>query len=495
MTRLLVLMLGLLITCTVKSQNLANSRTTSPYTYIFSISEKQALALIRRESTGRDENLFREVVDSFPTGMVYKGILKPGNYVTAFVDLDRVKVEYTSVPNVHLSVVDNKTDLVIQVRDTTGRLIENADVRRGMRTLPWDPSTMAYRIAKSNSRGILTVTHDGVTGLFSLERNLDNSALRRTTRKIAYGTPVRYVWVPVKTVVLLPYDAVRSAIRGYGFSTPRRVWWGIKRLFEPSPSDGFMLFSKPSYMPGDTVMLKAFVLTGKNKKPYQGVIDLRIDLINPWKRITLATLKPYAPGGYTHSFVLADTLGLRLDNGYRLTLTPSGRSRDLVSAEFRYEYYDLKSMKLVMRTPDSVLYRGKSFIVGLKALNENDMILPDARVTLHILRERVDGIKGPFLPIRDTIAVIRENLRPSGETVVMIPDSIFPAANMTCKIVVVANTSDNESVTETRTMTFIDRKEEICYSISADSVKFYLKVNGTETEREAELTAADAFGN
>lgn len=136
MTRLPVLMLGLLITCTVKSQNLANSRTNSPYTYIFSISEKQALDLIRKGSTGKDEKLFSVVVDSFPTGTKYKGKLKPGNYVTAFVDYDKVRVEYTSVPNVHLAVIDNKTDLVIQVRDTTGRLIENADVRRGIRTLP-----------------------------------------------------------------------------------------------------------------------------------------------------------------------------------------------------------------------------------------------------------------------------------------------------------------------------------------------------------------------
>jgi DNA-directed RNA polymerase specialized sigma24 family protein len=89
-------MLGLLITCTAESQNLANSRTTSPYTYIFSITEKQALDLIRKESTGKNESLFREVVDSFPTGTVYKGKLNPGNYVTAFVDFDKVKVEYTS---------------------------------------------------------------------------------------------------------------------------------------------------------------------------------------------------------------------------------------------------------------------------------------------------------------------------------------------------------------------------------------------------------------
>jgi hypothetical protein len=488
-------MLGLLITCTAESQNLANSRTTSPYTYIFSITEKQALDLIRKGSTGKDETLFREVVDSFPTGTTYKGKLQPGNYITAFVDNDKVRLLYTSVPNVHLAVVDNKTDLVIQVRDTAGHLIEDAVLKRGLRTLPWDPSTIAYRLAKSNSRGILSVTHDGISSLFMLDRTLDNSALRRNSRKLAYGIPVRYVWVPVKTIVMLPYDVVRSAIRGYGFGTVRGVWWSIKRVVEPGPYYGFMLLSKPKYMPGDTVMLKAYVLKGKDKKPFRGETDLKIYLTDPYRRIKLATLTPYTPGGYTHSFVLSDTLGLRLDDDYSVNLTPANRSRTLMSGSFMYEYYDLRSMKLVMRIPDSVLYRGRPFIVGMKALNENDMILPDARVTLHILREKVTEISGPFLPVKDTIAVIRENLRPSGETVVTISDTLFPQANMTCKIVAVANTSDNESVTETRTMTFIDRKEEICFSTPADSVRFYLKVNGTETERDAELITTDAFGN
>jgi hypothetical protein len=495
MTRSLILMLGLMITLTAESQNLANSRTTSPYTYIFSITERQALDLIRKGSTGKDETLFIVAVDSFPSGTTYKEKLRPGNYVTAYVDKDKVRLLYTSVPNVHLAVVDNKTDLVIQVRDTAGHLIEDAVLKRGMRTLPRDPSTMAYRLAKSNSRGILSVTHKGISSLFMLDRTLDNSALRRNSRKLAYNTPVRYVWVPVKTVVMLPYDAVRSAIRGYGFYTARSLWWSIEKAIEPGPYYGFMLFSKPKYMPGDTVMLKAYVLTGKNKKPFQGDTDLKIQLTNPYRRVKLATLAPYTPGGYTHSFVLSDTLGLRLDDKYTVNLTPANRSRTLVSGSFIYEYYDLRSMKLVMRLPDSVLYRGRPFIVGLKALNENDMILPDARVTLNILRDRVSEISGPFLPVKDTIAVIRENLRPSGETVVMIPDTLFPQANMTCKIIAVANTSDNESVTETRTMTFTDRKEEICYGTPGDSVRFYLKVNGTETGREAELITSDAFGN
>ncbi|MHC1733164.1 MAG: carboxypeptidase-like regulatory domain-containing protein [Bacteroidales bacterium] len=495
MTRPFILLMALMITGTLGSQDLAKSRTTSPYTYIFSLTEKQSLDLIRKGSTGKDEKLFSTVVDSFPTGKAYNGKLQPGNYVTAYVDNDRVRVLYSSEPNVHLAVVDNKTDLIIQVRDTSGHLVEDATLKMGARTIRWDQASMAYRLAKSNIRGILTVSHDGVSSLFSLDRTLDNSSLRRNSRKLAYNTPVRYVWVPVKTVVLLPYDAVRSAIRGYGFGTARGVWWNIKRAIEPGPYSGFMLFNKPKYMPGDTVMLKAWVLTGKNKKPFQGETDLKIYLTDPYRQVKLATLAPYVPGGYTHSFVLADTLGLRLDKDYSITMTPANRSRALVSGSFLYEYYDLRSLKLVVRTPDSVQYRGRPFIIGLKALNENEMILPDARVTLHILRERVNEISGPFLPVKDTIAVIRENLRPSGETVVMIPDSLFPEANMICKIVAVANTSDNESVTETRTMTFIDRKEEICYSTRGDSIQFFLKVNGTKTEREAELIVSDAFGN
>ena len=83
MTRLLTFLPALLITFTLGSQDLAESRTTSPFTYIFSITEKQALDLIRKSSTGKDQELFRTVVDSFPTGTKFKGKLKPGNFSRA----------------------------------------------------------------------------------------------------------------------------------------------------------------------------------------------------------------------------------------------------------------------------------------------------------------------------------------------------------------------------------------------------------------------------
>ncbi len=495
MTRILLLITGLLITFLAESQELVQSRTTSPYTYICRVTERQALDLVMNRKGLNAGLLFREVADSFPTGTRYEGRLKPGNYVMVHTDRDRVKLELSSLPNVHLSVIDNKTDLLIQVRDTTGMIVDDAEVKSGGRVIPWDKATMAYRLARTNRKGIFTVAHDGTVSLFRLERTLNNSALRRSARKVAYTPPGSYIWVPVKTVILLPYDAVRSAIRGYGFGVARGLWWQLRRSFGPRPSDGFMLFSKPLYSPGDTLMMKAFVVRGKGKKPFTGEAALTLTLYNPYRQVRLGELKPYAPGGFTFTLPLSDTLGLRLDNNYRLALTTVNGRHDLISGSFRYEYYDLKSMRLVMRVPDSVLYRGREMAVGLKALNENDMILPDARVTLHILTGTIEEILGPQLTVSDTIGVINERLSPSGETMVMIPDSIFPDASLRCTIVAVANSADNESVTETRDITFFHRKEEIGYSASHDSLRFFLTINGTGKEREALLVTTDAFGN
>lgn len=501
MTRLLFFILSLLAGSLLQSQELVNSRTTSEYTYIYSITEKQALKLLQKGSGMKDDNLFKRVIDSFPTGTNYAGRLQPGNYLEAYIDQDKVKTLFITVPNVHPAVIDNKTDLVIQLRDTTGRIIENAVVRKGAHTIPWDPSLRAHILTKSNSRGIITVTHEGITTPFRLERSYDNSFFHRSKRKLIDETPVKYIWVPVSAVVMFPYKAVSHA-RTWGVSgSVQHAWQNarqkIKWLFKPFPShsEGFMLFNKPSYMPGDTVMIKAFVVKGKRDKPVQKEADLSIHLTNPGRKVTLAALKPYTPGGYAHSFVLSDTLGLRLDTRYRLSLTPSGRSEELINGSFAYEYYDLRSLKLTVRRPDSVQYRGRPFVLGLKALNENEMILPDARVTLHLLRDRVMEISHPSLPVKDTLAVIRETLSPFGETLILIPDTLFPAANMSCRIVAVANTADNESVTETVKMSFIDNKEEIRYTTSGDTINLRLQINGMESTGEAQLTATDAFGN
>jgi len=486
----------ILLAASAGAQDLMKSPSTSPYTYFYSISNSEALKIARKSRMDQDNSLFYSKVDSFPTGSDHEGKLAPGHYLKSYIDRDRVDLEYICIPNIHLTVVDNQTDLILQVRDFSGTLLTDAALAINTRPIPFDEKTGSYRLKKANCRGIISVTHDGITSLIRLERGVNNPAAKRVSRKIAYGTPVKYVWVPVRTAVMLPVDAVISAFRGYGFHTARSLWGWITRSLDPErPSTGYIVFNKPRYNPGDTVMLKAFILQGKKHRPFTREVDIRLIKSDPYAAVKIGTVAPYTPGGYSFSFVPADTLGLRLDKDYQVTITPAGRHRTIESGSFRYEYYDLKGMKLNMRLPEQVHYSGKPFLVALQAVNENDMVLPDARVTVSILRDQVNDVFSGHTVIMDTLVVLRENLHASGETFIEIPDSVFPQANLDYSIVAMANTSDNETASARETVSFVRKKEEFKFDIKGDTLTFSLTIDGTDSERQGTVVTEDAFGN
>ena len=496
MRKYLLIIASIIIALSSGAQDLMKSPSTSPYTYFYSISNSEALKIARKGRLHQENGLFYSKVDSFPTGSVHEGKLAPGHYLKSYIDRDRVDLEYICVPNIHLTVVDNQTDLILQVRDFSGTLLTGPALAIDSRRIPFDEKTGSYRLKKANCRGIISVTHEGITSLTRLERGFNNPAAKRVSRKVVYGTPVKYVWVPVRTAVMLPVDAVISAFRGYGFHTARSLWGWITRTLDPDRSStGYIIFNKPKYNPGDTVMLKAFILHGKNHRPFTREVDIRLIRTDPHALVKIGTIAPYTPGGYSFNFVPADTLGLKLDKDYQVTMTPAGRYRTLESGSFRYEYYDLKGMKLNMRMPEQVHYSGKPFLVALQAVNENDMVLPDARVTVSILRDKVNDVFSGHTVIRDTLVVLRESLLASGETFIEIPDSVFPQANLDYNIVALANTSDNETASSQETVSFVRKKEEFKFDLNKDTVTFSLTVDGKGAERQGTVMTEDAFGN
>ncbi len=370
MQKLPLFVAGILISLLCGAQDLINSRTTSPYTYFYYITDSQALTIASKGKADPHQDFFYNKVDSFPTGSSYEGKLPPGNYLKAYIDQNKVNLEYLCIPNIRVFVVDNQTDLLFQVMDDEGNVVKDALMSIKGRKIQFDKRTVTYRIKKANCHGVVRVDHAGVMSLIRLERSFNNPGLKRVSRKIAYGTPVKYVWVPVRTVVMLPVDAAISSIRGYGFHTSKSIWYSIKKLVTTGQSAaGYCLFSKPKYNPGDTVMLKAYVLRGKHYRPYNKEMEVRLINYNPYKKITLGTVKPYTPGGYIFSFVLEDSLDLQLDMDYAIDLNRAGRYRAITSGRFRYEYYDLTGLKLNLRLPEPVHYSGKPFFAALKAVN------------------------------------------------------------------------------------------------------------------------------
>src|SRR5690606_28297995 len=99
------------------------------------------------------------------------------------------------------------------------------------------------------------------------------------------------------------------------------------------------------------------------------------------KQKKIATVQPYRAGGYEYSFVLADTLNLTLDKRYEILLkeeaaTPD-KSQTLITGNFRYEDYELKSINFSLRADKSEYKLGTPVTLYMKATDENGLDVPD----------------------------------------------------------------------------------------------------------------------
>ena len=156
-----------------------------------------------------DDSYFHTPVDSFPTDSIYERELPAGHYLKVYTEKNKLKFDITSVQNFDVMIAGNNTDLVIQVYDHEGNIIPDAEVKIRWKKVRFDKATQSYIDRKSNQKGLLHVTWNDFTAYYDLSRSFNNSATKRTIRKVIYGTPVKYAWLPVRYVINLPIDGVK----------------------------------------------------------------------------------------------------------------------------------------------------------------------------------------------------------------------------------------------------------------------------------------------
>ncbi len=278
----LLLILTFLFCFNVYGQKLIESRKTSYYTYIYKITGKEAKKIYKRDTWKVDPSFFHTLVDSFPTDSQYMGKLSRGHYIKTFADKNKQNLSVTTVQDFDVFILNNNTDLCIQVYDLEGKIINNAEVSVQWKKLHFSEKTQSYPDKKSNRKGLLKVTYNGFTAYYNLSRQYNNSFIKRGTRKVVYGTPIKYVWMPVNFIIYIPVDGVKSIIRGWPQGTINRTgrlfvgfFHKIACIFDDYHCDyypknkfqekhtGYIVFNKPKYQPGDTVKFKAFLVTKK----------------------------------------------------------------------------------------------------------------------------------------------------------------------------------------------------------------------------------------
>ena len=500
----------LLFSYNTYGQKLVESRQTSYYTYIYKITDKEAKKIYKKDIWKVDTTFFHTLVDSFPTDSQYYGKLQQGHYLKTYAEREKQKLSITTVQDFDVFIFNNNTDLCIQVFDLKGNLIDDADVSVRLKKLQFNKKTQSYLDKKSNQKGLLKVTHDGFTAYYDLSRQYNNSCIKRGARKLVYGTPIKYVWMPVNFVIFLPIDGVKSIVKGWPQGTIYRTknffvksFNKIACLFDDDYCDyytnnkfrnkhtGYMVFNKPKYLPGDTVRFKAYLVTKKGKP-----IDKNVHVIlqNNRKDIELTELAPYRNGGYKYEFYLHDSLQLQLDRNYTVRLELNDR-KEYINGSFKYEDYELSKNQLSLRVDNKEQFRNKKITLYAKGTDENELNLMDARIEVLLTPKSINKYFENHVFIPDTLLFLKKKLKPTDETEVVLSDSTFPKANFEYTINARLLTSDNESVSESEEISYFYESEKFDIEIKTDSIHFEYLKNGQTQRKQVIINSEDNFGN
>lgn len=505
--RLLILYLFIAYPSVFHAQSLLNSRKTSFHTYIYQITDQEARQVYKKDLRTLDSSFFHTLVDSFPTDSAYRKTLKYGHYLKTFADKNEQKVFLTSVQPFEVFIQNNYTDLSIQIYDFKGNVIPDAHVKVRQKTLRFDEKTQSYRDKKSNQQGLLQVCHNGHTAFFKLSRRYKNGTIKRTTRKVISGSPVKYVWQPIRFTLQLPVDGIKSIIQGWPRGTIAQTgrffqntyegiacWWDDYYCDENAFNEhlaGYMVFNQPKYQPGDTVRFKAYILKNKDK-PIKKPVE--VILYGNRKRTHLFSLSPYQKGGYLGQFVLHDSLGLSLNKRYTLYLEDK-KGRTYEEETFLYEDYELGKTQLAIRTETERHFRDQTFSIFIKATDENDLHLMDARVEVLVQPCSVERYLDSTVFVPDTLLFMKQDLEPSEETEITWEDKPFPKANFDYSVSVKLLTADNEAMFQKEVISYRYWEKDFRIELVNDSLLFSLYENDNQLERPVEIFADDPFGH
>ncbi|MFC6997276.1 carboxypeptidase-like regulatory domain-containing protein [Rufibacter roseus] len=468
-------------------QNLANSRTTSYFTYVYKITDAEAKTLYKKGVQATKQSYFHTAIDSFPTHQIYSKPLAQGHYLFTYASGPELVFELRSQSNLEMKLLQNQIDLAVVVHDSQGNLISDANVWVKKKRIPFDKATQTYRLAKAKKEGLLAVEHQGFTFYQPLDRNSQTPPLYR---KILYYVPVYYLYKPFQDI-----------IRSLDNHEPTGVVRTVFSLFEDDYKregdekyKGFLIFNKPMYQPGDTVRYKAFILKKNNNKLYKK--PLVASIYTSEKTKIVGRLTPYRPGAYEGSFVLHDSLQLKLDSYVYLNLEQERKWYDLevMDGSFRYEEYELKENNFELRLKHQEHTTGKTNQVIMQGKDANGLNLPDARVELTVLSSQVIKTDQASVFVPDTLWTHSQPLNATGETTLDLPPSIFPKASMKYQIHAAFLNSSNERSTKNVSGIYLYQKGQLQLSLLQDSLKAnYLEGDSTVT-KEAVLTLLNKEG-
>lgn len=497
-----LLLILLLIGTTVYGQydRGVNLNTVSGEFHLYKITPEQSLALATVPGKQPDTAYFKSPFLVLPADSPVP-VLPQGHYLRVSAAATTLNYSYFFITDYNIYILDNSTDLLIQLRDKqSDSIIHDVRIHVGDRQIPFDPELKAYRIARSYDQGRLQVVSRSDTFYYNLRRTYDKPRHGNSIVRLLYRKPFRYVVIPVYMKEHLPVDAYESIrnLRPYGVI--HTLMNAGNKLFRKNRNDygygtyePYFFFSKPKYRAGDTIRFHVLI---RNRQTGAWLYEpLTASLNTGYKQIILDTLIPaVAGGGYHFAFRPVDSFNMKLDRRYAISLTDK-HGTNLTSSEFYYEEYELEKAVFRIKGPDKNEHiKGKPFALEFTAKDENGLPMPDTKAEVYICRSGMGAIGPSRLFVPDTIASFSFDVM-EGTKKFAVNDSIFPDADMSYRIFAAMRNSAFEKINTTYDVSYTRKKTALNMSAVGDQLRIDMLQNDTAATGNARLQAFDVFNN
>lgn len=492
---LLFLILSLALLPAFSQGRLASSHLRSPYTYIYQLSDAEALMIYEKGPDVVKGSFFHTVVDSFAIGKSYTGKLPQGHYLYMHAQGPDLVYWLESKSSLHVKLLHLQPELALLLHDSQGQHVADAQVRVGRKQVPFDPKTQTYRLAKAPKKGVLKVTYRGHTLYEEITTQSDYHPYKAAWwRRLLHTWPIRYTWKPFRDFYRDIHNTIQWGEPDGWIRSVASIFDEEYRRDRPEKYKGYLVTNKPQYQPGDTVRFKAYVVTAKGK-PVQEKAQLVLFNYQV-KRKKLLELQPYRKGAYEGWFVLHDSLNLRLDANYTLYLERSNRRQQtMVRHSFSYEDYELKENKYTLRLAHEEHQTGIENQLHVRGTDANGLNLLDARVEVTVLTQQVLASREREVFVPDTLWKHSQPLEASGETSLSIPAIIFPKASIRYVIKADFLSSSNERSTQSAQASYTYSAGQLKLSLVQDSLLAQYQEGDRSLPQEAQLLAYDGKDN
>ncbi|TDQ08514.1 carboxypeptidase-like regulatory domain-containing protein [Pedobacter metabolipauper] len=464
MKRLFTLALLLSIITSVFAQTkLSSSRTSGYYTYIYKLTDPETFKIASESKSVIKDDFLHTLVDSFYVDQKKRVARKLpyGNYLYVTAVKNELVYRLEPVSNVNLQFVNNNKDFQFAVTDVKGNLIPDAEVILGKgKKVKYDQKSKLYITGFKPGETVITVKYKGLSSYFTHDADDEDDDYK------PYKKP-------------FSFKRFFNSVLGLNTqSTPKYT--------------GYMVFNKPKYKPLDTVKFKAYLVTKKGKAIYNKPLQVELQTESGNANKILTTLNPYREGGYEYSFLLADSLNLKLDRNYTIYLKEKdGKDwKSVYSKGFNYEDYELKSVNFSVRTDQQEHRPGSPVVFYMKGTDENDLAVPDGRVEVFVRANHVSKFYTDQIFVRDSLWRTDLKLDPTGETKLILPDSIFPKTNLNFTVDFTFLNSNNERRTESKSLSYLYENKVIKTSFKKDSLYIDYQVDGKSIPEKAKITTA-----